>query len=432
MILCGKKPTALVFLFFAVLYRYIETRYSLALPAIEKKYKRMKRILPVIVISQFFCTSLWFAGNAIMPDIVRQFHVSPGYLAHLATAVQAGFITGTLVFALFTISDRFSSPLVFFISALIAAGINLAIIIKGISITEILLFRFITGFFLAGIYPVGMKIAADNYQQGLGKSLGYLVGALVLGTSFPHLVKSITAALPWKYVIYCTSSLAAIGGTAMFLLVPGGDIRKQGQRLDLAACLQGFRNSKFRAAAFGYFGHMWELYAFWVFIPVMLTAWKDHHPGTGLNISLLSFTIIAAGAVACVCSGYISQWAGSKKTATIALAISCCCCFISPLLLFNQSLVVLFAFLFIWSMVVIADSPLFSTLVAQNAPAASKGTSLTIVTSIGFAVTIISIQLINSLRTESNAKYIYMILAIGPVLGLLALLKKEKLSGPNG
>ncbi|MES2278174.1 MAG: MFS transporter [Bacteroidota bacterium] len=386
----------------------------------------MKRILPVIVISQFFCTSLWFAGNAIMSDIARQFQLEPGYLAHLSSAVQSGFITGTLIFAILSIADRFSPSKVFFACAIIAALINLGLCLDGINSSELITLRFMTGFFLAGIYPVGMKIAADHYEQGLGKSLGFLVGALVLGTAFPHLLKSMTATLPWKYVIYATSSLSAIGGLAMLLLVPDGPYRKPGQQLNLSGFLTGFRDKKFRAAAFGYFGHMWELYAFWVFVPVILGAYKSRYPNAGFNISLLSFLIIASGSLACVVSGLISQRLGAKRTATIALSISGICCVVSPLLLFNHSTVVLIIFLFVWSMAVIADSPLFSTIVARNAPAEAKGTSLTIVNCIGFSITIASIQLINALRTDTNAQYIYMLLAVGPILGLVALLRDRE------
>ena len=386
----------------------------------------MKRILPVIVLSQFFCTSLWFAGNAVMADMAKQLHLQPFYLAYLTSAVQSGFIAGTLVFAILSIADRFSPSRVFFVCATIAALINLAISFNGLTIPALILFRVLTGFFLAGIYPVGMKIASDHYQQGLGKSLGFLVGALVLGTAFPQLLKALTANFPWRYVIFGTSTLSAAGGLAMIIFVPDGPHRKAGQKLNFGGFLNSFRDVKFRSAAFGYFGHRWELYAFWVFVPVILTAYKSHYPVIDFNIPLLSFFIIASGSLACVFSGLISQRLGAKRTATIALSISCLCCFISPLLLFSSSPVALVIFMFIWGMAVIADSPLFSTLVAQNAQPASKGTSLTIVNCIGFSITIISIQLINALRNAENARYIYMLLAIGPVLGLLALFKRER------
>jgi MFS family permease len=384
----------------------------------------MKRILPVIVISQFFCTSLWFAGNAVMGDIAKQLHLEPAYLAHFTSAVQLGFITGTLIFAVLSIADRFSPSRVFFVCAVVASLVNLGVSLTGLTSSSLMLLRFITGFFLAGIYPVGMKIAADYYQQGLGKSLGFLVGALVIGTAFPHFLKGLMANLPWHYVIYATSVLSLFGGVAMVLMVPDGPFRKPGQKINLHGFLQSFRQREFRIAAFGYFGHMWELYAFWVFVPVMLTAYNEHL-GSHLNVPLLSFFIIVAGSISCVLSGLISQRIGTKRVASIALAISGICCLISPLLLLSHSAIAFILFLFVWSMAVIADSPMFSTLVAQNAPAQFKGTALTIVNCIGFAITIISIQLINALRTPANAGYIYMLLAIGPVLGLMALMGKR-------
>lgn len=385
----------------------------------------MKRILPTIVISQFFCTSLWFAGNAILHDIIKNFDLAPNFLANLTSAVQFGFISGTLVFALLTISDRFSPSLVFFFCSIIAAVFNLGVSIDNIDQTELLAFRFFTGFFLAGIYPVGMKIASDHYQKGLGRSLGFLVGALVLGTAFPHLLKSLTVNFPWKYVVYSTSTLSVLGGLAMFLLVPDGQFRKQGQKLNIHAFLSGFRNMNFRSSAFGYFGHMWELYTFWAFVPVMLTTYNNYNPGTELNVPFLSFLIIASGGPACVVSGMLSQQLGTKKLAVISLFLSCICCFLSPFFLLNSSSTTMLSFLFFWSVVVIADSPLFSTLVAQNAPQESRGTSLTIVNCIGFSITIISIQFINAFSESIHAQYIYMLLAIGPVLGLIALLKNK-------
>jgi MFS family permease len=388
--------------------------------------KSMKRILPVIVLTQFFCTSLWFAGNAVMGDIARQLQLEPSYLAYLTSAVQLGFITGTLVFAILSIADRFSPVRVFFICALIASSINALTCLPGIDATAILMLRYTTGFFLAGIYPVGMKIASDHYPQGLGKALGFLVGALVLGTSFPHLLKSMMAALPWRYVILSTSILAALGGCAMVLLVPDGPERRPGSALSPAAFLQSFSNRQFRAAAFGYFGHMWELYAFWAFVPVILTAYNARFIAADLNVPLLSFLIIGAGALACAGSGIISKYKGVKNVAALALTVSCACCLVSPLFLFAGPAWVMVGFLLIWSIAVIADSPLFSTLVAQNADQQSKGTALTIVNCIGFAITIVSIQLITALRTVENARYIYMLLAIGPVLGLIALIRGRK------
>lgn len=384
----------------------------------------MKKILPIIVLSQFCCTSLWFAGNAIIQEMAQDLHLDHHFLGHMTSAIQFGFITGTFSFALFAVADRFSPSKVFFASALLAALLNLGICINDISPTQVLLFRFLTGFFLAGIYPVGMKIASDYFQQGLGKSLGFLVGALVLGTALPHLIKNSITDFPWQYILYTTSSLAALGGLAMLRFVPDGPHRKAGQQIQLTAFLDGFKHPQFRSVAFGYFGHMWELYTFWAFVPVMLTTYNQIYPSAALNVSLLSFTIIGMGAFACVASGLLSQIFGAKKVATIALTISCLCCLCSPLFLLTASPTLLITCLFVWGITVIADSPLFSTLVAQHAPQASRGTSLTIVNCIGFAITIISIQCVNWLSDKLPAQYLYLLLAIGPVLGLAALRRK--------
>lgn len=394
----------------------------------NKQYKPNKYFLLVIVFSQFLCTSLWFAGNSVINDIAIELKLESFVLAHLTSAIQFGFITGTLVFAILTISDRFSPSLVFFISAILAGLFNLCILIQEIALTEILFFRFLTGFFLAGIYPVGMKIASDYHQKGLGKSLGFLVGALVIGTAFPHLLKIFTFSFPWQDVIYATTIMSLMGGFLMLSLIPDGPFRNQGQRLKFTSFLDGFKHKEFRSIAFGYFGHMWELYAFWAFVPVMLTAYNIHFPTANLNISLYSFLIIASGAFSCIISGLFSQKFGAKKIATISLIISGTCCLVSPFFLLSNSVFTLLAFLFIWGFSVIADSPLFSTLIAQNAPAEARGTSLTIVNCIGFAITIVSIQSIGLLLTSNPSKYIYVFLALGPLIGVLALTNEKRIS----
>lgn len=391
----------------------------------------MRWILPVIVLSQFCCTSLWFAGNGVMNDLASNFHLNRNALSHLTSAVQLGFIAGTLVFAVLTIADRFSPSRVFFISAMVGASFNLGTILQDNGFVSLLGFRFLTGFFLAGIYPVGMKIAADYYQKGLGKSLGFLVGALVVGTAFPHLIKGFTGELPWRLVLILTSSIAAIGGLLMLIFVPDGPYRRSTQKLDLSASYKVFRNQNFRSAAFGYFGHMWELYAFWAFVPLMLTTYMKLHPGSKFNIPILSFLIIGLGGLGCVAGGYISQNLGTKKTASLALFMSCACCLLSPLAFITESETVLIGFLILWGLFVIADSPLFSTLVAQNALDEAKGTALTIVNCIGFSITIISIQLINTLSDSMNPKYIFMLLAFGPILGLFALYENKTVAPKN-
>lgn len=385
-----------------------------------------KLTLPIIIISQFCCTSLWFAGNGVMNDLIVKFQLDVSALGHLTSFVQFGFIIGTLTLAILTIVDRFSPSKVFFVCALLGSLFNAGIIWEGNSLESILFFRFFTGFFLAGIYPVGMKIAADYYEKGLGKSLGFLVGALVIGTAFPHLLKEITGMFTWKSVLVGTSTLAVFGGLLMVILVPDGPYRKSNQKLDLSAFFNVFQNRKFRSAAFGYFGHMWELYAFWAFIPVMLMTYSKEHPEVIFNIPLLSFLIIGIGGLGCVFGGYLSQAIGIKRMAFIALFLSCVCCLTSPLIFSLESEIIFITFLLFWGMVVIADSPLFSTLIARNASPKIKGTALTIVNCIGFSITILSIQLINGIRTLTDSNSIYTILAFGPIIGLITLLAKKE------
>nr|WP_280790411.1 MFS transporter [Pedobacter petrophilus] len=198
-----------------------------------------------------------------------------------------------------------------------------------------------------------------------------------------------------------------------------------GQKFDLSASFSGFKNSNFRSVAFGYFGHMWELYTFWAFLPGMLLFYNSKHPASSLNVSLFSFLIIASGALSCIAGGLLSQKFGAKRIATIALAVSGLCCLLSSLFLFIDSVYLFVSFLLIWGLSATADSPLFSSLVAKNAPERLRGTSLTLVNCIGFTITIISIQVINYLAKAFNSPYIYMVLAIGPALGLLALLKDK-------
>jgi len=377
--------------------------------------------LPLIVFSQFCCTSLWFASNAVMGDLVLNFGLDTSALGHLTSFVQFGFITGTFLFAVLTIADRFLPSRVFFGCAVLGALFNLGLLWESNSYASILTLRFLTGFFLAGIYPVGMKIASDYFDKGLGKSLGFLVGALVLGTAFPHLLKSLIGAVSWELVIMLTSSIAVLGGLLMLAFVPLGPFSKKSSGFKFLAFFVVFQKKEFRQAAFGYFGHMWELYAFWAFVPLLITTYTSMHNINAVNTSLWSFIIIAIGGFSCVGSGILSQTFGTKKIASIALLTSGLCCLICPLVFNLSYLLVFLSFLLIWGMAVIADSPLFSTLVAQNAPVQFKGTALTIVNCIGFAITIVSIQLLSYLSDVSSSVFVYSILVIGPVFGLVKL-----------
>jgi MFS family permease len=373
-------------------------------------------ILPVIVASQFAGASLWFAGNAVLADLQAAWGLPPEALGYATSAVQLGFIAGTLAFAFFAIADVVSPRLVFFACSLAGAAFNLGILAVGEGLAALLAFRFLTGFFIAGIYPVGMKIASGWYQRDLGNALGFLVGALVVGTAFPHLLRGLGETLPWAAVLLAVSAIAVAGGVLMLLFVPDGPHLGRGARFDPKALAVIFRSKPFRASCFGYFGHMWELYAFWAFVPVVLAA----HPAGRIDVPLWAFAVIAAGFLGCAGGGLVSLRTGSARVAFAQLGASGLCCLASPLAFYAPAPVFL-AFLVFWGIVVVGDSPQFSALNARYAPRELVGSALTIGNCIGFSITIASIQLLNALAGAVPPAWLFVALAPGPLLGLIAL-----------
>jgi predicted MFS family arabinose efflux permease len=380
---------------------------------------RPSQILPIIVFSQFAGTSLWFAGNAILADVQVSWGLGGASLGWMTSSVQLGFIAGTFLFSILSIVDRYSPPLIFLICSLAGALSNYLILVVDGNLQNLVILRFCTGFFLAGIYPVGMKIAAGWYQKGLGRALGYLVGALVAGTAFPHLVKGFGKGLPWETVIVSVSVLAATGGIAMFMFVKNGPYHSSSSKFEWSAIRQVFKVKEFRSAAFGYFGHMWELYALWTFVPFILIIYSQTNEFE-FNIPLISFLIIGSGALGCVIGGLFSNKTGSAKVAYIFLLISGICCLLS-IFLMDLPFLLFISILLIWGFTVVADSPQFSTLNALTAPKQLVGTGLTIVTSIGFAISILSIELLNILKEFMDSRWLFLALIPGPVFGLRAL-----------
>jgi predicted MFS family arabinose efflux permease len=360
---------------------------------------------------------MWFAGNAILPELQASLGIE-GLLGLITSAVQAGFIVGTLLSAISGLADRVSPRVLFVSSALAGACFNLSVLLAPTP-ALVAVARFFTGVCLAGIYPIGMKIAAGWYQRGLGAALGWLVGALVLGTAFPHLLRALGAALPWRAVIVSTSALSAIGGIALLALVPDGPHLKAARTFSPEALRAVLAVPAFRRTAFAYWGHMWELYTVWAFLPLMLAAHTAPLP-----ISLWSAAIIGAGAAGCVVGGRLTGRLGSARVAAVQLAISALCCLLFPLLIHAPAPIFL-AYLLIWGVTVVGDSPQLSTLSAQAAPPELVGSGLTIVTCVGFALTVTSIELAEAIGSLTIA---IPALAVGPLLGLWSLSGRDTTS----
>jgi MFS transporter, DHA1 family, inner membrane transport protein len=377
-----------------------------------------RRVLPLIVFSQFAGTSLWFATNAVMPDLQQAWGLPATAVGTLTSAVQLGFVAGTLVFALLMVADRFSPSRVFMVCALLGALANAATLWAGGSFSLLLGLRFAVGFLLAGIYPVGMKIAASWYRQGLGAAMGVLIGALILGTALPHGLRALAGEggdglLPsWQSVVLGVSLLAAAGGLLTGLLVPDSPWLQRGARITPAALRLIWHDRKLRASVFGYFGHMWEIYSFFVLVPLIVgLRWA------GPAQSAASFFIIGAGFLGCAAGGLLVRHWGSARVAQRQLATSGACCLLAPLMLQAPDALFL-AWLLLWGLTVAGDSPQFSTLTAQNAPPAVVGSVLTFVNCIGFAISVLSIELFVAALPHAPLGLLLPLLGLGPLLGL--------------
>jgi MFS family permease len=388
-----------------------------------------RRILPVIVLAQFAGTSLWFAVNAVLPDLQQAWGLPPGAVGTLSSAVQLGFVAGTLAFALLMVSDRFSPSRVFMVCSLLGAVANAATVWVPGELAPLVALRFAVGFLLAGIYPVGMKIAASWYRERLGAVLGVLIGALVLGTALPYGLRALAGSAgdvampgarglveaglaPWQIVVWGVSLLAALGGVATALLVPDSPHLARGTPIAPKALWVIWADRRVRASVLGYFGHMWELYAFIVLLPLILATRV-----AGAAVSAGAFWAIAAGAAGCVGGGLLVRRFGSARVAQVLLATSGLCCLAAPWMLVAPWPLFM-GWLLLWGATVAGDSPQFSTLTAHNAPPAVVGSVLTFTNCIGFAISVVSIELSVWSAQHWPLAQVLPWLGMGPLLGL--------------
>ena len=380
-------------------------------------------ILAALVLAQFLGTSLWFAGNAAAPELECLLGQS-GLVPTITSAVQLGFIVGTFFYALFQLADRYSPSQVFLWSSLAAGAVNVALLLVPLQLEWILGSRFLTGFFLGGIYPVGMKIADDYTKGGLGVALGFLVGALVLGTAFPFLIQGLELDVSYRVLILVPAGLACLGGLLVGIGIPDGPYRKPNPALNFSLIPQLARNKALQGAAGGYFGHMWELYTFWAFLPLLLSFLTQNTLSPATQ-SLWTFVLIGIGGISCALGGLISQQTGSGTVAMASLIGSGACGLvlgIFPEFAFWAPI----PFLFVWGLLLSPDSPQFSTLVAQSVAPEHRGTALTFVNGLGFGLTIVSIQVTQFAAGFLSPNQFIGLLCLGPVVGVFLFLKNPK------
>jgi len=377
-------------------------------------------MLALLAIAELLGMSLWFAGSAVALQLAARYQVPVSETVWLTTVVQFGFVCGTALAALLNLADVLPSRWYFAIAALIGAAANAGVALTT-SLGVALILRFVTGCALAGVYPPAMKMASTWFRSRRGLAIGTVVGALTVGKATPYLVHSFPNASA-ESVIFTASGCAVVASLLVALFYGDGPYPFPPRPFSWGLVKAVFAEPEWRMATGGYLGHMFELYSYWTWIPLFIAASLTaqgipNSPATSSLASLVAFTAIAVGGVGCVWGGLVADVRGRERLVTIAMAVSGICSLAIPFA-FGHSLLVLAPITWVWGFFVIADSAQFSALVTESVPPHSVGTALTIQTSLGFLLTMVSIPLVPPVARLAGWKWAFPILAIGPAFGI--------------
>jgi MFS family permease len=395
------------------------------------------RTLGLLSLAELLGMSLWFAASAVSGPLGARWSLDAAQAGWLTTIVQLGFVVGTAFSAMLNLADVIPSRRLFAASALAGAAVNAAILIAP-GYGAALALRFLTGFCLAGVYPPAMKMIATWFKSQRGLAIGTIVGALTVGKATPYLVHAIPN-VGVDTVILTASAGAVLAAIVVAIAFREGPYPFAPRPFSWGLVATVMREREWRLATGGYLGHMWELYAFWTWIPAFLAASAavstHNHESAGM-VSLIAFGTIAVGGAGCVWGGLYADRNSREKLVTISLIVSGTCSLIVGLF-FGMSLWILAPVALVWGFFVVADSAQFSALVTESVPAHAVGTALTVQTSLGFLLTMVTIQGIPVVAARIGWQWAFALLAIGPVLGIasvrsLVRLKRRLSSGAPG
>jgi MFS family permease len=384
-------------------------------------------MVAVLAVAEFLGMTLWFSATAVTPALLEEFQVSPARAAWLTMAVQAGFVVGTLGAAALNLADILNARVLLFLGALTGAAVNAAVIIASTA-EGVIALRFLTGVALACVYPPGMKLAAGWVRDRRGLALGILIGALTLGKAFPYLLSALYGE-SWRAPMLLASGLALLGGVLVLSIIRDGPFVAVTSAFDPRAIRRIVQSSGARLATLGYLGHMWELYAMWTWIGVMATA---SFAASGIRTadragSLAAFLAIASGAAGCVLAGWYADRLGRARIAIWALWVSATCAALTTLV-FGAAPIWFYLLTMVWGFAVVADSAQFSALVSEHAPADHVGTALTLQTSLGFLLTLVTIEGVPRLADAVGWRWAALLLVPGPLLGIAAMRPLTKIT----